>query len=662
VAKSSADPSKTASATITVPNVGISINPSSISLLAGGPKTFSCTVTGTINTGCTFSLTEAGGGNLAAGGVYTAPVVGGLYHVVAQATADTTRTATAAITVSSPAVVISPKTATLIVGGQQAFGCTVTGAVDTACSWSVLEALGGLVGALTGIYVAPLLTGTYHVTAQSHANPAITDQATITVQPVGTIPVVVTISPTAAALTPNQTQTFSCNVTGSSNVACSYSVTESGGGVVSAAGVYTAPAAVGTYHVVATSQADNTKSATASITVTSGNDAVMSFADVHQTVDGFGAASAFSVYNSMTDAQADHFFSTTAGIGLSLLRFQIDSDGGTADLVTAQKAQARGARVWATPWTPPAAWKSNGQIANGGSLLPAHYQDWANSLTNFVKNMKTSGVNIYAVSIQNEPDFVASYDSATYTGQQFHDFIAVLGPTFAANAITAKIMLPETSNWDAMAGLSDPSLLDPATAKYVGIAATHAYAGNVYHPYPNAQNQGIPLWETEVSDFNGFDSSIGSGINYATQIHNCMVVANCTAWHFWWFKATQGDNEGLQSSAGVDSYRYWAMGNFAKFVRPGFVRIGVTGGTSGVSISAYKDPATGKFAVVAINPSFSSATQRFVLSGASAALVTPQLTSSTANLAAQATIDSSSGAFSMVLPAQSIITFTGTSQ
>ncbi|HEX4384643.1 MAG TPA: hypothetical protein VH083_16895, partial [Myxococcales bacterium] len=550
VAKSSADPSKTASATITVPNVGVSISPASISLLAGGPKTFTCTVSGTINTGCTFSVTEAGGGSLAAGGVYTAPIVGGLYHVVAQATADTTKTAAAAITVSSPVVVISPKTATLTVGGSQTFGCTVSGAVDTACSWSVPDASNGVVSALTGIYVAPSITGTYHVTAQSHVNPAITDQATITVQAAGTIPVVVTISPTSAALAPSGTQTFSCNVTGSSNVACSYTVTESGGGLVTAGGVYTAPAAVGTYHVVATSQADNTKTATASITVTSGNDAVMSFADVHQAIDGFGAASAFSIYNSMTDAQADHFFSTTAGIGLSLLRIQINSDGSTDDTVTAQKAQARGARVWGTPWSPPAAWKSNGTINNGGSLLPAHYQDWATSLTNFVKNMKTNnGVNIYAVSIQNEPDFVATYDSAQYNGAQFHDFILTLGPAFATAGITAKIMLPEPSSWDAMASLADPSLLDPATAKYVGIAATHAYAGNVYHPYPTAQNQGIPLWETEVSDFNGFDGSIGSGINYATQIHNCMVVANCTAWHFWWLKASStDDNEGLQGT------------------------------------------------------------------------------------------------------------------
>ncbi|HEX4386689.1 MAG TPA: malectin domain-containing carbohydrate-binding protein, partial [Myxococcales bacterium] len=393
----------------------------------------------------------------------------------------------------------------------------------------------------------------------------------------------------------------------------------------------------------------------------SAQDATINWADVHQQIDGFGAASAFSVYNSMTDAQADQFFSPTAGIGLSLLRIQINSDGTTSDLVTAQKAQARGARVWGTPWSPPAAWKSNGTIANGGTLLPAHYQDWANSLTNFVKSMTANGVNIYAVSVQNEPDFVATYDSAQYSGAQFQAFIRdALGPTFVANGITAKIMLPETSNWDAMAGLTDPSLLDPATARYVGIAATHAYAGNVYHPYPNAQNQGIPLWETEVSDFNGYDGSIGSGINYATQIHNCMTVANCTAWHFWWLKATQGDNEGLQSNTGAFSYRYWAMGNFARFVRPGFVRVGVTGAPAGVSVSAYKNTSTGAFAIVAVNSNVGAQTFNLILNGVNTTTITPWETSSTFNLAAQHAIPVSGSSVSVTLDAQSITTFVGT--
>src|ERR1700716_3840847 len=51
----------------------------------------------------------------------------------------------------------------------------------------------------------------------------------------------------------------------------------------------------------------------------------VNFSDVHQRMDGFGAADVF--LDALTDAQADLFFSPTNGIGLSILRTGIGSDG-----------------------------------------------------------------------------------------------------------------------------------------------------------------------------------------------------------------------------------------------------------------------------------------------------------------------------------------------
>jgi hypothetical protein len=69
------------------------------------------------------------------------------------------------------------------------------------------------------------------------------------------------------AVTTSGTVAYTCKVTGTGNPACSWSVAEAGGGSISAAGVYTAPAVTGTFHVVATSVADATASATAAVTV-----------------------------------------------------------------------------------------------------------------------------------------------------------------------------------------------------------------------------------------------------------------------------------------------------------------------------------------------------------------------------------------------------------
>ena len=80
----------------------------------------------------------------------------------------------------------------------------------------------------------------------------------------------VSITPTSVELTAWETQTFAAVVLGTTNTAVTWTVQEgAAGGTITTAGVYTAPDTAGTYHVVATSQADPTKSAGAEVTVTS---------------------------------------------------------------------------------------------------------------------------------------------------------------------------------------------------------------------------------------------------------------------------------------------------------------------------------------------------------------------------------------------------------
>lgn len=83
------------------------------------------------------------------------------------------------------------------------------------------------------------------------------------VAPVG---VAVSVSPSSVTLQPGLSQQFTATVTGSTNTAVTWSATA---GTISASGLYTAPTTVGTYSVTAVSQADATKSATATVIVQS---------------------------------------------------------------------------------------------------------------------------------------------------------------------------------------------------------------------------------------------------------------------------------------------------------------------------------------------------------------------------------------------------------
>jgi hypothetical protein len=166
-------------------------------------------------------------------------------------------------------VQISPTSASLQTAGQTVFAAAVTGTADTAVTWSIREGAGGGVVDATGFYTAPTSAGTYHVVATSAVDPTQSATATVTVTATPPSVISVTISPSSAATSGCQTATFSASVTGSTNQGVTWSVLEgSAGGAVTAGGVYTAPRAAGTYHVVATSAADGSRSSTVAVTVT----------------------------------------------------------------------------------------------------------------------------------------------------------------------------------------------------------------------------------------------------------------------------------------------------------------------------------------------------------------------------------------------------------
>jgi O-glycosyl hydrolase len=666
VARSNADATSSATATVTVPAIGIALSPLTVALVAGGSQSFTCSVTGLTDTGCLFSVQEAAGGAVTSAGVYTAPGAGGTYHVVAASHANPSLTSVATVTVAHPTVNVSPQTATVLQGASGTFTCAVSGVTGTAnasCSWSVQEGVAGGSVTTAGVYTAPSAAGTFHVIAQSNADPASSATATVTVPPI-----TVTISPTSASLASGGAQAFTCGVTGLSDTSCLFSVQEAGGGSVSATGAYTAPATAGTYHVVAASNANPSLTAVATVTVTaaSPNDITINFADVQQSIDGFGAADIWA--GAMSNAQMDMSICVnpggacaSGGIGLSLMRAGIDGSGaylGTAS--NAQKAAARGAKIWAAPWSPPASMKTTGNI-NTGSLNTTSYDAWANVLAGFAATLKAqTGVSLYALSVQNEPDYNTNgaYAMCLYSGAQMDAFIKVLGPKLAALNPRPLLLAAETSTWgNFWPSFGDVFNNDSAALGYIDIMASHQYD---YQAVAHAIPAGKRFWETEVSTFDGPSTDIGNGITVARWVHDAMTIANASAWHYWWLISANNDNEGLLNLGGGVTKRLYTVGNFSKFVRPGWVRIGTTGGPAGLYASAYKDPVSGNFAVVVINASAADVTQRIALNGAASALVTPQVTSASLNLASQASLDSSSGAFSMILPASTVTTFVGT--
>src|SRR3954469_1753361 len=172
--------------------------------------------------------------------------------------------------------------------------------------------------------------------------------------------------------------------------------------------------------------------------------------DVRQTIDGFGAADAF-LRAPLTAEQHALFWDPTDGIGLSLLRVGINPNGQPmgAAFADAEAANAFGVRVWAAPWSPPSSDKSNSSVVQGGSLNSDAYPSWAAVLTGFATAFQqNTGFPLYAMSAQNEPDFVATWPSCIYDAAEMVEFVKTLGPMLHALEPPVKLLAPEPDSWD----------------------------------------------------------------------------------------------------------------------------------------------------------------------------------------------------------------------
>ncbi|MGD0351149.1 MAG: hypothetical protein ABSB84_12670 [Verrucomicrobiota bacterium] len=412
--------------------------------------------------------------------------------------------------------------------------------------------------------------------------------------------------------------------------------------------------------------------------------------DVHQRIDGFGASSAWR--SQWTTQQADIFFSTNNGIvytnglgvvttnngiGLSLLRTRIapaisasaNAVPGSVETNIMQMAQADGARVWSAPWSPAAKFKDSG-VVDGGNYLGSGANPtnlaYAKQLANYVASMKnTWGVTLYAISVQNEPDSnhpdPNGYESCIWTNTQIHDFVTNLCKAMLdQNETSTMIMLPESENWQDPKNLATNAMNETAVATNVGIIASHNYDG-WYGPSPLTKNSyGKPLWETEVSLLSGNDSSIANGVYNALRIYQFMTVAQANAWHYWWLisGSTTSGNEGLMDNNAAITKRLFTVGNYSRFVRTNYYRIGATN-TGNAFISAYKDSNSPAFAIVAVNANGYPVEQTFSLTNFTSGSVTPWVTSSNLSLAPLSAVTFTNEIFLYELPAMSVVTFVG---
>ena len=349
----------------------------------------------------------------------------------------------------------------------------------------------------------------------------------------------------------------------------------------------------------------------------------------HQVIRGFGGM----VHNEwqggggLSDADAKLAFGTGDGqIGLNTLRIPVYANSNSFNKeVNAAKSAKKYAGddfiLYATPWTSPYAGANQ-------HMSSSNYQKYVDHLNSFNDYMKNQGVPLYAISISNEPDWCGEW--ACWSADEIYNFTKGYADKMRKNGV--KVISTESFRYDK--NLYNKVLNDANALKNWDILGAHFYAsdrrtGDDFFQYSLADQKGVERWMTEH-----YTESQGSGnywrtitntgdqanqnkrdtvnaMDVAYEIHRAMVVGNFNQYTWWYIRRCYGlimekdFGNKLQVSSneiGKVSKRGYVMSQFARFIRPGAVRVGATAKPeANLFASAYKSAGGDSVIVVLVN-------------------------------------------------------------
>ena len=372
-----------------------------------------------------------------------------------------------------------------------------------------------------------------------------------------------------------------------------------------------------------------------------------------QTIDGFGAAiTGSTAYNLLKMQPADRAaflkqtFSHTEGYGMSYIRICIGcSDFSLSEYTCCDKEGIENfaltdeetkyvipvlkeiltynpeLKIMASPWTAPKWMKVNNLTDlkpydswTGGQLNPKYYQDYATYFALWIKAFNKEGIDIYAMTPQNEPLNRGNSASMFMGWQEQRDFVkTALGPKFKAEGIDTKIyVFDHNYNYDNMAdqqGYPTKIYADEEASKYIAGAAYHNYGGNLNEL--NAIHKANPDKELVFSESTAGDWNNGANlqarlIDDMEQITLGTVNRWCRGAIIWnlMLDSKRGPNRpgGCTTGFGAvdinDDFKtirrnsfYYIMAQMSAGVKPGAKRIGTEGFTkNGLTFSAFRNP------------------------------------------------------------------------
>ena len=367
-----------------------------------------------------------------------------------------------------------------------------------------------------------------------------------------------------------------------------------------------------------------------------------------QTIEGFGGAfteASAVVWQGLGEGAREQMlrdcFDPARGHGYTLCRVHMNScdfslgnyahleTPGDVDLATfsierdrrallpfiqaALRVAGRPIKLLVSPWSPPAWMKSNGQMNQGGKLLPQYAAAWARCFVRFIRAYEAAGVPVWAVSVQNEPAATQRWDSCIYSAEEERDFVRDhLGPELARSGLGQVRIVIWDHNRDLMVERASVVYADPQAAKYVWGTGFHWYGEDhfdhvqlLHDAWPDKQ-----LLFTEGCQEGG--PHLGSwevGERYARSLINDMNrwTVGWIDWNLLLDERGGPNHAGNFCSAPIladtasgtlqHQSSHWVLGHFARFVKPGARRVLCASPRQDIEATAFANPDGGAVAV-----------------------------------------------------------------
>ena len=370
-----------------------------------------------------------------------------------------------------------------------------------------------------------------------------------------------------------------------------------------------------------------------------------------QTIEGFGGAfteAAAVTLAKMSPAKQkeilNSYFNPETGNGYTLCRTHINScdfstgnyayvdDAGDRELKTfsvardeqalipfikaAKKVKGARFKLLASPWSPPAWMKTNGQMNRGGKLKKDCEAIWAKYFAKYIEAYASRGIRIWGVSVQNEPKATQTWDSCVYTAEEERDFVKNhLGPILEAEGHGKVKILVWDHNKERLFERAKVTFSDPEASRYTWGAGFHWYSGDHFEAieatnriFPRKKllftegcsEGGVKLGAWHTAERYGHDmignlnhGAVGfidwnmlldeqGGPNHVGNFCDAPVIAD-----------TRNDQITYESS-------FYYLGHFSRFIRPGAVRIGSSCYTHRLETTAFKNK-DGRIVVTVLN-------------------------------------------------------------